>query len=278
MALKNRIDGSVINLCHARGMASEAAVDMLFAISRIHLEKSRKFNWHPANPCQEISIAKLLPDNPLFQIARRRIMRMENAIERVRNGEDHGLIRKQWRKDRSDSHTIIQTFAHVISRPSPETDEDKIADARLLLVRTGELEDYRYTKSAPPTYQGKMSLSISSDTEMRVEKSVTNSVEVSSRSTGSMTILMLADIPKTTAMAIEKLCEQNAEASQIFDWDALRGPMPAKLVDCHWMERWAPGGSERLFEVGLDTGYVERNYDNGIITEIPPGRIRAWAA
>ena len=135
MALKNRIDGSIINLCHARGMASEATVEMLFSISRIHMAKPRNLNWRPTNLCQEISIAKLLPDNPLFRTARRRIMRMEKAIERVRNGEDHGLSRKQWRKDRSDSHTIIQTFAHVISRPSPETDEDKIADARLLLVR-----------------------------------------------------------------------------------------------------------------------------------------------
>lgn len=281
---RTRIDGTILNLCHAKGIGPEVAVDLLLSISRIHLQESlsirQKSSLAMTNACREISIQPLLETDPLYQRARTRIVRMEKALTKAQRGEDHGLRRKQWRKDKDDARVILDVFAHVISRPPPETEQDRLEDARGLLVRTGELQDYRYVGMAPPTYEGKMGVRIKSSNEMLISKSRTDAIEIQDSQCGQVRLHLLGSIPDSTYRQIEALCDRGAPAVDLIDWNAFRGPMDARLQSIRIVPIYTtkPDEPKERVEITVDTGTVERDDHTKIVTMLPPGRTRPLAA
>ena len=204
---------------------------------------------------------------------------MEKALTRLRAGDDHGIRRKKWRKDKDDARSIMDTLVHVISRDPPVTEKDMIADARSLLVRTGELEDYRYTKSAPPTYDGKAGLAVkTTSSEIKLARSETDQIVLHDSPCGQLRIQLKNEIPETTMQKIIALCEAGAPAADIIDWDGLRGPLAATLQIAREAPYWQGNTcvGERL-EIIVDTGWIDKDEDTGVLHQHPPGRTKPIA-
>lgn len=286
--MRTRIDGPIMNLCVARGLTEDQAADLLGVVSRIHLtdnlsvrqKTSQLIKKHQmTNLCSEIGIMTLEGDSSQFHKARRRIVAMEKALNRLRSGDDHGIRRKKWRKDKDDAKSIMDTLVHVLSRVPPKTEQDIVADARSLLVRTGELEDYRYAKSAPPTYDGKAGLAVkTTNFEIKLAQSETDQIIFHDTPCGQLRIQLKNEIPETTRQKIMGLCEAGAPAADVIDWDGLRGPLSATLQTARQAPYWKGITciGERL-EIIVDTGWVEKDEDTGILRLHPPGRTKPMA-
>ena len=286
--MRTRIDGPIMNLCVARGLTEDQAADLLGVVSRIHLTDNlsdrQKASWlsnkhQMTNLCGEIGIMTIEGDSSQFHRARRRIVAMEKALTRLRAGDDHGIRRKKWRKDKDDARSIMDTLVHVISRDPPVTEKDMIADARSLLVRTGELEDYRYTKSAPPTYDGKAGLAVkTTSSEIKLARSETDQIVLHDSPCGQLRIQLKNEIPETTMQKIIALCEAGAPAADIIDWDGLRGPLAATLQIAREAPYWQGNTcvGERL-EIIVDTGWIDKDEDTGVLHQHPPGRTKPIA-
>ncbi|WP_298841696.1 hypothetical protein [uncultured Salinicola sp.] len=286
--MRTRIDGPIMNLCMARGLTEDQAAELLGVVSRVHLTDNLSTKQKVSllmkmprmtNLCSELEIMTLEGDSSQYHKARRRIIAMEKALTRLRAGEDHGIRRKKWRKDKDDARSIMDTLVHVISRDPPVTEKDMIADARSLLVRTGELEDYRYTKSAPPTYDGKAGLAVkTTSSEIKLARSETDGIILHDSPCGQLRIQLKNEIPGSSRQKIMALCEEGAPAAQIIDWDGLRGPLAATLQDAREAPYWEGSTckGERL-EIIVDTGWIEKDEDTGIIHVHPPGRTMPYA-
>ena len=286
--MRTRIDGPIMNLCVARGLDQEQAVELLSVVSRIQLTENlsrrqqtsaymRKHGW--TNACNEIGIMTLEGDSSQYHTARRRIIGIEKAIARMRAGDDHGIRRKKWRKDKSDARSIMDTLVHVLSRPSPTTSEEMIEDARSLLVRTGELEDYRYLKSAPPTYQGKAGLAVNTTNfEIKLARSETDGIILHDSPCGQLRIQLKNEVPDSFLQKAIALGEEGADASELVDWDGLKGPLQSTLQQVRKTTYWKDNqnAGERL-EIIVDTGWIEKDEDTGIIHVHPPGRTMPYA-
>jgi len=286
--MRTRIDGPIVNLCVARGLTQDQAFGLLDVVSRIHLSENLSqrqkishsmHTYAMTNLCSEIGIMTLEGDSSQFHRARRRIVAMEKALNRLRSDDDHGIRRKKWRKDKDDAKSIMDTLVHVLSRDPPETEQDIIADARSLLVRTGELEDYRYAKGAPPTYDGKAGLAVKTTSfEIKLAQSETDQIIFHDSPCGQLRIQLKNEMPETTLQKIMALCEAGAPAAEIIDWDGLRGPLSATLQKARQAPYWKGITciGERL-EIIVDTGLVEKDEDTGILHLHPPGRTKPMA-
>lgn len=281
---RTRIDGPIVNLCVARGLSEDQATDLIGAVSRIHLAENlsrqqKVSKMIGTNLCQKISIQHIDVDSPDYHRARRRIVAMEKAITRLKHEGEHGLRRKKWRKDKADARTIMDTLVHVLSRPSPQVETDMIMDARSLPVRTRELEDYRYLRCAPPTYQGKAGLAVNATArEVKLARSETDQIVLHDSPCGQLRIQMKNEVPDAFKHKLFSLCEAGAPAIDAIGWDGLDGPLKATLQTA----REAPYYEEskcigNRLEIIINTGWLERDDDTGILYPHPPGRTRMMA-
>ena len=281
-----RMDGPIVNLAASKGLTEDQATNLLSTISRVHLTEAQTQRQKALmaqkifNPCREVGIERIGEDNPLYHSARRRIITIENAISRLKSGEDHGLKRKKLRKDKRDAETILATLIHVLSRRAPKTSEEKIEDARLLLVRTKEIEDYRYTKTAPPTFLGKAGLSIEiSASEIKLDKCETDQIILHNSPVGQLRIQMKHEVPESFKQKVISLCEKGALAAEVIDWDGLQGVLPATLQTARDAPYYVEHNYEgSRFEIIVDTGFIQRDENTGIIYPHPPGRTKPIAA
>lgn len=286
--MRTRIDGPIVNLCVARGLTEDQAVELLGVVTRVHLTDNlsakQKVSWlinkhQMTNLCSELEIMTLEGDSSQYHAARRRIIAIEKAISRMKAGDDHGIRRKKWRKDKSDARSIMDTLVHVLSRPSPTTSEEMIEDARSLLVRTGELEDYRYQKSAPPTYEGKAGLAVkTTSSEIKLARSETDGIILHDSPCGQLRVQLKNEVPDAFLQKAIALGEKGAHASEIIDWDGLKGPLQSTLQQVRKTTYWKDNqnAGERL-EIIVDTGWIEKDEDTGIIHVHPPGRTVPYA-
>lgn len=223
-----RIDGVLLNLCHARGMSPENAAGFLCDIKRIHLANRPKFPLR-GNPCCEISMEVINETNAKYHMARQRICRIEKAIEKVARGQPHGLSRKACRKDKGEAQEIVNTVMHVLSRPTPETEEDRIADAKSYLIRIREWFDGSQNVT-PLNWQNKPTLGISAtNREITITGTETDTIEMKRTTTGSISITMKGDLPEVAIQKLKDACEKQKPASEYVEWHGLQGIVPAKL-------------------------------------------------
>jgi len=273
-----RIDGAILNLCHARGMETEPATEFLMNVARIHLPLDRNVllrrQMRMGRDREEMPDYKILDEkNPLFQKARERIVRMEKAVANVQNGNGSDINRKKWRKDKADSQTIVDTMFHVISRKPPQTPEDRIKDAFSYLMRTGEISCVNGLPQIIETYEGKPGLNvISGNRSMIIGESKVGKIRIYGRDHGTMDIHIEGEFPESTWMKIRELEARGGPVNDIISWDALSGPMPAILQRADRSEGYQNVSGEQVgvrMIIRATTGWIEKDIDSKKINVHP---------
>lgn len=273
--LVTRIDGAIVNLCHSRGLEMDPAIDFLMTLMRINLPTNNKEllrrremigrDWNDKRP----EYTELNENHPLFQQARERIVMMEKAINNVRHGLPHGLKRKQWRKDKIAAQTIVETFSHVISRPKPESHEEKLKDSFGLLVRTGEVCGPWRTENGIETYQGKPSLKIIGDGgKLTIAKTIAGNVTIEGIGSGQIRTTVRGSLPESVLLKIKEITNQQGKIEEIVDWDGFKGAMPAFITAETSYRRYSfygKDGDKDDMELSIisNTGWVEKNNETG---------------
>lgn len=276
-----RIDGAILNLCHARGMETEPAAEFLMNVARIHLplDKSiliRRQMQVGRDRGEMPDYRNLDENNPLFQKARERIVRMEKAVANVQNGNGSDINRKKWRKDKGDSQTIVDTMFHVISRKPPQTQEDRLKDAFSYLMRTGEIGCANGLPRIIETYEGKPGLNVTSQNRsMIIGESSVGNIKIYGRDHGAMDIRINGEFPESTWIKIKELEAQGGLVNDIISWDALIGPMPAVLERADRSEGYQNFSGEQVgaqLIIRARTGWIEKDVDSKKINVHPPKR------
>lgn len=270
-----RIDGPIINLAHWHGIGMQEAAEFIANLSRIQItsKKHNQFN----NPAGEIEI--ISKNDPRFCNAKRRIDKMQKALANMASGRPHNMHRKHWRKNPGDAEYVLETFIHVISRTKPETQEDIDKDIRILLVRTGEAEDYRYKMKAPPTYNGNLGISVNiTQEEVSIRLAENDAITARSNGIGSMQITMQQQLPQSVIQRINASCEAQEPAHSIIDWKAFYGEIEAQLICCSPNQYDInPDTKEPKTSVSIETGYITYDKKTNEIRMQKPG-VKYWRA
>lgn len=280
-SMRQRVGGTILNLCHARGFTTEQSCNLLFSLIRVIgnestaiQQKSQVYSQGRLNKAYDEMASNLGFDenHPLYHKARTRICRMEKELARIRGGEITALNRKTWRKDKSDQVAVIDTFSHVIGRPNPKTPEERIKDALMLLYRTNEITPPSSLQGRIMSYQGKPGVRLALERgNLILAKGDAHPVTLKTQNCGEIICQIRTELPEAVKERIHQMKVEQTPIYQLIEWDGFQNWEPTVIKD-HWRKNdfWTKDEEKEFINLSCYEGYAELNLDTKEVTVVSP--------